>query len=211
MPFKKLFGRDTRFFDFLEAGAAEAKEGAAILGKLLPMLGHGSTDTTLNDLAQSRRKHKRIAQDTTEAVTKTFVTPIDREDIEGLSDALYKISKTIEKIGERLIICPPGARMQNIEKQVAMLGNATGVVQSLVGRLRSGATGDSIKADYEMIQSIEGDADKVMQESLRDLYHSQDDARLVVFWKDIFELLEKAIDRCRDSGNEIFHIVLKYS
>lgn len=211
MPFKKLFGRDTRFFDLLEVGAAEARAGAAILGKLLPLLGNGSTETTLGDLAQSRRKHKRIAQETTEAVTKVFVTPIDREDIEGLSNSLYKISKTIEKIGERLTICPPGARMENIEKQIAMLEHATKVVESLVARLRKGATGESIKDDYERIQSIEGDADKIMHESLRELYHSQGDARLIVFWKDIFELVEKAIDRCRDSGNEIFHIVLKHS
>jgi len=88
--FKKLFGHDTQFYDLLEAGAAEARVGAGHATKLLSLLGHGSPETTMGDIAQSRRKHKRIAQDTTEAVSKTFVTPIEREDIEDLSSSLYK-------------------------------------------------------------------------------------------------------------------------
>ena len=119
MSLINIFGRDTRFFDYLENGAAEARNSATVLTRLLTQLGSSSTETTLGDLAQSRRKHKRIANETTEAVTRVFVTPIDREDIERLSDSLYKISKTIEKVGERLLICPPGAKMENVQQQIA--------------------------------------------------------------------------------------------
>ncbi len=211
MSLINIFGRDTRFFDYLENGAAEARNSASVLARLLTQLGSSSTDTTLGDLAQSRRKHKRIANETTEAVTKVFVTPIDREDIERLSDSLYKISKTIEKVGERLLICPPGANMQNVQQQISMLDQATVVVEKLVHSLRKGTSGDAIREDYDRVQTIEGDADKVMNEHLRALYHSNHDARLVVFWKDIYELVERAIDRCRDAGNSVFHIVLKNS
>lgn len=50
-----------------------------------------------------------------------------------------------------------------------------------------------------------------MNELLRALYHGTADARAVVFWKDIYELLEKAIDRCRDAGYVVFHVALKNS
>ena len=50
-----------------------------------------------------------------------------------------------------------------------------------------------------------------MNELLRDLYHGNSDARAVVFWKDIYELFEKAVDRCRDAGYVVFHVVLKNS
>ena len=68
-----------------------------------------------------------------------------------------------------------------------------------------------VRDAYERLQSIEGDADKLMNELLRELYQGDVDARMVVFWKDIYELLEKGIDRCRDAGYVVFHVTLKYS
>ena len=62
-----------------------------------------------------------------------------------------------------------------------------------------------------LIASLEGDADKFMIELLHELFRGQADTRDAVFLKDVYELLERAIDRCRDAGNVIFQIVLKYS
>ncbi len=61
------------------------------------------------------------------------------------------------------------------------------------------------------LQSIEGEADKLELDCLRDLYHGDYDARHMIFLRDLFELLEKVIDRCRDAGNIILQVVLKYS
>jgi uncharacterized protein Yka (UPF0111/DUF47 family) len=208
---QRLFGRDTKFYDFLEASAAAAKASAVQLTLLLPKLGNGASPDVLSDLAQCRRKHKRISQDTTEALCKTFVTPLEREDIEALSSALYKISKNVEKIGERLTIAPPGVGDESVTRQIAMLEKAADVVVQMVGELRAGSHGEKIRDAYELLQSIEGDADKVMNDLLRDLYHGGVDARIVVFLKDVYELLEKGIDRCRDAGYVVFHVALKYS
>jgi len=208
---QRLFGRDTKFYDLLEASAAAAKASATQITLLMPKLGNGAPPEVLSDLAQCRRKHKRLSQDTTEALCKTFVTPIEREDIEALSSALYKISKNVEKIGERLTIAPPGVKNDSIARQVGMLEKACDVVMQMVGELRAGSHGEKIRDAYEMLQSIEGDADKVMNELLRDLYHGVSDPRVVVFLKDVYELLEKGIDRCRDAGYVVFHVALKYS
>ncbi len=209
--FQRIFGRDTKFYDLLEGGAAEAKNSAGILQKLLPQLGGAVNDETLADLAQARRKHKRISQETTEELCKNFVTPLEREDIEALSSSLYKISKTVEKIGERLMIAPVSADFSQVKKQVAMLEQVAGVVNQMVGGLRGKSHGEQIKDSYDRLQMIEGDADKLMNELLRELYHSSSEAREVVYWKDLFELLEQGIDRCRDAGSVVFHVTLKYS
>ncbi|HEY2343702.1 MAG TPA: DUF47 family protein [Chthoniobacteraceae bacterium] len=207
----KLFGRDDKFYRLLESSAAEAQTGASALGRLVSQLNQGPIDTILGDIDQSRRKHKRISQEVTEALFQTFVTPLEREDIEALSIALYKISKNVEKIGERLIICPPGVNMDPIRRQISLLEQGTGVLMKMVSDLRSKQHAEVIRDNYERIQAIEGDADRIMNELLRDLYHGQGDARSVVFWKDIYELVEKGIDRCRDAGAVLFHIVLKNS
>jgi uncharacterized protein Yka (UPF0111/DUF47 family) len=207
----RLFGKDTRFYDLLEAGAAAARAATQELGRLIPRLSNPSDPDLLGGLAQCRRKHKRVSQDTTEALCKTFVTPLEREDIEALSTALYKITKTIEKIGERLTISPPGIQTEQFQRQLKMLENAADLVGEMVRHLRAKSHGEEIRDEYERLQGIEGDADKLMNELLRGLYHGSVDPRVVVFLKDLFELIEKGIDRCRDAASVVFHVALKYS
>lgn len=208
---QRIFGRDTKFYDLLEAGAAAARQSASILVGLLPKLSGNPSTEILTELALARRKHKRISQDTTEELCKNFVTPLEREDIEELSTALFKISKTVEKIGERLLVGPPGVDFESIGRQITMLEQASGVVVKMVNEIRSKSHGELIKDDYELLQAIEGDADKMMNELLRKIYHGDTDPRVLVFSKDLYELIERGVDRCRDAGNVVFHVTLKYS
>lgn len=208
---QRIFGRDTRFFDLLESSAVAAKNVTSTLVTVLPQLHGNPSNDVIAELAQARRKHKRISQQTTEELCKNFITPLEREDIEALSAALYKISKNAEKIGERLLIAPKGVDPSAVTKQVKMLEQAAEVVVRMVNQLRAKSHGEDIRDCYERLQAIEGDADKLMNELLRELYHGYTDARGVVFWKDLYELLEKGIDRCRDAGYVVFQVALKYS
>ena len=61
------------------------------------------------------------------------------------------------------------------------------------------------------LQTIEGEADKLELDLLRDLYQGNYDPKQIIFLRDIYELLEKVVDRCRDAGNIILQVVLKYS
>src|SRR5215210_3223625 len=96
ISFPRLFGRDEKFYDLLEASAAEAERSAILLGKLMSQKKAFLSDRALEDLEQSRRKHKRISQEITTQLCKTFVTPLEREDIEALSSALSKVPKKSE-------------------------------------------------------------------------------------------------------------------
>ena len=99
---RKLLGYDDKFFNLLEASADEAKVSVQLL---LAMLKAPDGVPTMTEFVQSRRKDKQITEDITEALCKTFVTPLEREDIEALSLALYKIPKTAEKFCEKYILC----------------------------------------------------------------------------------------------------------
>lgn len=205
----RLFGRDDNFYRLLQDSAGEAQKGAAALVRLVNRLDQGAVDALRTEVDQSRRDHKRISQQITEQLCATFVTPLEREDIEVLNTAVYKISKTLEKIADRLVICPPGLNLEPLKKQLALLEQGTGVVAEMVGEMSARKHSELVRGSYERIQAIEADADRVMNELLRDLYQGEADARGVVFSKDIYELLEKAIDRCRDAGSILFHITLK--
>jgi uncharacterized protein Yka (UPF0111/DUF47 family) len=70
---------------------------------------------------------------------------------------------------------------------------------------------EKIRTHNDQLQVLEGEGDKLILEELKKLYSGSQDGIKVVFLKDIFELIEKVFDRCRDAGNVINHIVLKNS
>ena len=166
---------------------------------------------SLEEFVHSRRKDKQITQELTEQLCKTFITPLEREDIQALAAALYKIPKTVEKIGERILICPDDLHGRNFKIHLELLDQAAEAVLAMVKELRKGTDAATAREKNARLQTIEGDADKLELDLLRDLYHGDYDAKQIIFLRDLYELLEKVIDRCRDAGNIILQIVLKYS
>lgn len=81
----------------------------------------------------------------------------------------------------------------------------------MVKDLRKGTDAPTARERNARLQSIEGDADKLELELLKDLYVGEYDAKEIIFLRDLSNLLEKVIDRCRDAGNIILQVVLKYS
>lgn len=207
---KSLFKRDDIFFTLLEASALEARTCAVLLKDVISHLG-GDTSAQLDAIAQSRRKHKKLTQEITEKLCRTFITPLDREDIEALSSALRRIPKTVEKIAERLAVCPIKFTNDIVSQQVNLLDQGTAEVVGLVSGLRKKVQLDQIQDMQDRLQHIEGDGDKILMDMLRQLYNGKVEPIEVIILKDLYELLEKAIDRCRDAGNVVFQVVLKYS
>src|SRR5881409_4003140 len=118
---RSFFGHDEKFFDLLEASAQQADTS---VHHLVDLLGKLDDKTAVHDLAafaESRREDKRITQQLTEELSNTFITPLDREDIQALAASLYKIPKTVEKIGERILICPGDLKGRNFEKHLDLL------------------------------------------------------------------------------------------
>jgi len=81
----------------------------------------------------------------------------------------------------------------------------------MVKQLRKGTNLKTAREMNTRLQAIEGEADKLELELLRELYHGDYNAKHIIFLRDLYDLLEKVIDRCRDAGNVILQIVLKYS
>ena len=205
---QKILGKEDKFFTLLEASAEEARNSVRSLRKYLA---NPETLKTLDEFILTRRKDKAITAQISEALCTTFVTTLEREDIEALSNALYKIPKTVEKIAERIMLGPQYVESIDLSRQMGLLENATDMVVTMIRELRKGVNLERIRTYNDQLQAIEGDADNALLDKLKELYASQGNAIRVVFLKDIFELLEKVADRCRDAGNVINHIVLKNS
>lgn len=207
---RRLFQGDDTIYTLLEASAAQARQCAILLQDVIPHLG-GDTSAQLDAIHQSRRRHKKLTQEITEKLCQTFITPLDREDIESLSSSLHKIPKTIEKIAERLTLCPMQFTHDFVSGQISLLDKGTSEVVDMVNSLRKKPDLRTIQEMQDRLQHIEGDGDKTHVNLLRELYTNKVEAIEVIILKDLYELLEKAIDRCRDAGNVVFQVVLKYS
>jgi uncharacterized protein len=205
---QKLLSKDDKFFDLLESSAEEARSSVELL---VPYLKSPDRVLSLDEFVEKRRRDKVITREIAEHLCTTFVTPLEREDIESLSNALYKIPKTVEKFGERILLAPHLVKGVDLSRHAEMLEDATDTVLLMVKELRGGVNLKEIKEQNSKLQRIEGEADKLMLEGLRGIYTDSNNPIRTIFLKDLFELLEKVFDRCRDAGNSVFQIVLKHS
>ncbi|MEY2408724.1 MAG: uncharacterized protein QOF48_1394 [Verrucomicrobiota bacterium] len=205
---QKLLGKDDKFFSLMEGSAEESRVS---IRSLIEIVHKPEDKRTMERFVEARRNDKRITKELTEHLCKTFVTPLEREDIEALSHALYRIPKVAEKFAERMLLAPVHVRGLDLQKHLAMLEQAADTVVLMVKELRKGVNIEVVQKHNDQLQHIEGEADGLMLETLRDLYNGDHSVIKVIVLKDLFELLEKVFDRCRDVGNIVFHIVLKHS
>src|ERR1043165_3710976 len=122
---QRLIGKDDKFFGLMEASAEECRTS---IESLVNLLKAPRETRSLDAFIEARRKDKRITKELTEHLLKTFVTPLEREDIEALSEALYKIPKTVEKFSERLLIADHHLKDVDFSKHVEMLSQAADTV-----------------------------------------------------------------------------------
>ena len=210
-PLRKLLGHEDKFHDLLEASAEEALASTKLLASYLQRSEAYTSTGDLDDFIHSRRKDKKITRQISEELAKTFVTPLEREDIEALSVALYRVPKTVEKIVERLSIYPGKLPREGFQRQTQLMTQAAEIVVKMVKELRGGTHMEKIAESQDKLQWTEGEADKVMLGLIKELYHGDCSAKELVILQELYELAEKVIDRCRDAGNVVVHIVLKYS
>ena len=203
-----IFGKGDKFYGLLEASAESARLSAKAL---IELLSTPPTQQSLELFKQARRREKDLFGQINEELVNTFVTVLDREDIEALNSALYKIPKIVEKFAERYTLALERIGDVDFTSRAAMLEQACKVLEKMVGLLRKGMDLDKIKKLNDQLQTIEAEADRQILELYRDAYANETDPIRYLVKMDLFEILEKAIDRCRDTGNVIYHIVLKNS
>ncbi|MGJ0491300.1 DUF47 domain-containing protein [Methylobacter sp.] len=203
-----IFGKGDKFYGLLEASAESALLSTRAL---IELLSTPASQQSLEKFKQARRREKDLFAQISEELVNTFVTVLDREDIEALNGALYKIPKVVEKFAERYTLALARIGDVDFTTRAVMLEQACEVLEQMVRLLRSGMDLDQTKKLNDKLQAIEAEADRQILELYRDIYADESDPIRYLVKKDLFQILEKAIDRCRDAGNVIYHIVLKNS
>ncbi len=204
----KFFGKSDRFFELLSTSAKSAHQSIEVLAK---MLKDTNGNLSLAELAVTRRNEKQNAETISQELVKVFITSLEREDIETLSRALYRIPKTVEKFAERYDIVHHMLPADVFAPQMAIAQDAALVVVRMVDMLPNNPKLEDIKAENDTMQELEGRADNLVLGYLKEIYSGSMDPVKAMVMRDLSDLLEKVIDRCRDACNIVSEIVLKNS
>ncbi len=205
---QRLFRNGDRFFDLLGAGADEAQQSIHWLTELINA---PQDKRAMDKTIASRKQEKEIHQQITRLLCGTFMTPLEREDIEALSGALSRITKVVMKFAQRFKLFGSHVQADIFRRQLEILDHAATTLSEMVHGLRRRHQLDRVQEQNFRLQQYENEADKLMLDLLGQLYNGQHSALEMIATRDLLELLEKVIDRYRDAGNVILQIVLKNS
>jgi uncharacterized protein len=203
-----MFGKGDKFYGLLEESAEAARESAKAMHELVTKTDRAPV---MAAFTTARAREKALHAQIGEELVNTFVTALDREDIEALNSALYKIPKTIEKFAERYIIVADKLQGVDFGQRAVLLEQSAGVVVEMIAQLRHGLKIGPVKKLRDQLHALEAEADRLLLDPYRTLYAEASDPLRAILAKDLFELIEKAVDKCRDVGNVVYAIVLKNS
>jgi hypothetical protein len=201
--------RDTKFYDLFEQDTANLVTAAEKLVDLFE--NYEDVEVKAKQLKDLETKGDTITHQIIQRLHRTFVTPIDREDIALLANALDDVMDFIEAAGRTAFlyhITQPTERAQQLTSIVARL---TYKLNEVLPRLRHRNQFEKILEECIEINSLENEADDVHHAALAELFYDSTDACKIIKWREIYQHLEDATDRGEDVANVLEGIVLKHA
>ncbi len=197
---------EVKFFDYLEQASANLLEAATLVKKLLEE--YHDVEEGLAQITEVEHRGDFIVHEITNMLPKTLITPIDSDDIQRLTFAIDDSLDTLHAAVTRLSIY----QIAEIKKPARRLGTligegATELDQAIKG-LRDKKQYPQVKERIVQINTIENNADRVMEDGLRNLVTRRDDLFEFITWKEIYELLEQTTDRLEDAGDVIQRVMI---
>lgn len=207
--FSSLMPKEGRFFDLFKELSGCIVEGAIQFRDLAKNL--KESERRCRAIKDIEHQGDDITHRTVELLHKTFITPLDREDIHVLVSKMDDILDFIDAAAQRIHLYDvtdiphEGLELAEICVQAAHL------IQSAVGALDNLKNPENVIKTCVEINRLENDADHVLRSGLARLFREEQDLRKLIKLKEIYELLETVTDRCEDVANIIDGIVLEYA
>ena len=215
MLFAKLMPREGKFFELFNQHGGYIVQGARAFILLIQNYSDlGLREQYTNEVGNAERQADRITAEVNRLLHKTFITPIDREQIHGLINAMDDILDLLQDATETMSLYDVKAMTGDILRLGDLSAKCCERVQhavSLLPKLSDHATADAAIKTCEEIDKLESDADRVMRSAMSKLFREEPDVREVIKLKAIYELLETITDKCEDVANVIEGIVLEHS
>lgn len=201
-----LLPRDSTFFDLFTQAGKNSLRAAVMLDE---MMGSWPDDNDLTrEILLSEQEGDRITHDIIRRLNSTFVTPIDREDIYGLATKLDDVVDYIEEVSDFLGLYKIEAPMSQAQELTRIL---VASCEQLAAGLENLPSFTDLDKYWIEIHRLENEGDRVSRDAVASLFSNGIDPMVVIRWKDIFAVLEKAIDATETAAHILEGIVIKNS
>jgi hypothetical protein len=203
----RLLPREEEFFALFTEVANRNKEAVALLRKLF----EAPPDRRTPHIEAIKRLEHEADQVTHEVVNRldrTFITPLDREDIHQLSSDLDDVMDAMDGTARRAQIFGLGPSPQGVLRIAEVLQRMMAAIAEAVSRLKKGD--DVMKYCIEAKQ-LEEEGDAIYHESLGQLFAKEKDAIELIKWKEIYDNLERTLDQAEDVANVVESITIKHA
>ena len=206
---RRLIPQEYDFFGYFDQAAAHAVAASKLLLKLTE--NYGDADPIARQLGEVEHACDDVAHKTMESLNKTFVTPLDREDIHALILRIDDVVDLIDAAAGRMAffgIKEPTPHAINMAKQIVRGCEKLAVA---VAGMRSAKNYEQVMRDCIALHEVENAGDDILHDALTDLFKNTQDPILVIKWKDIYETMEKVTDRLEDVANVMQGVIVKMS
>ena len=204
-----MIPKEEKFFDLFYELASKIEEGGELF---LDMVEHYEySEPKIAKLKDLEHEADVITHRTYEKMHKTFLTPIDREDIYALVNKMDSILDMIEASAARMYLYKVKVPAKEIIDQAKILNEAIKKVKYIVHAMKNMKNAKTIIDACVEINTLENEGDIVMRMTMTRLFEQEKDPIELIKWKEIFERIEEAIDVCEDVANIVEGIVLKHA
>ena len=215
MLFGKLLPREGNFFEMFNQHADYIVEAAHAFAQLVANYNDPHLrEKYAQDVDNAELAADRVTHEVNKAVHKTFITPIDREQIHNLINTMDDVADLFQDSAETMSLYDIRHMTDEISRLTDLSVKCCERLQSavkLLNKLADPATADAALKTCEEIDRLENDADRVLRAAMSKLFREEADVRELIKLKAIYELLETITDKCEDVANLIEGIVLENS
>lgn len=207
--FRSILPQETSFFDYFEQ---TAKLAIDVCNELLALTIHdGDVAARANRIKEIEKEADKITHKCTDALHSTFITPMDRSHIHSLIKRLDDIIDSVDSTTSRMVLYELTEMRPEAKALAEVLVRATTEIELAVKRLRNLKHPEGIEAHLVAIYRMENEGDAILRAALVRLFKEETNAIVVIKWKEIYERLEKATDRCESVASIIQGIVIEAS
>ena len=203
----RLIPREDSFFDLLEASSKNVLAGARLLRDLVE--DYRDVPGRFQKLTDAEHAGDQFTHQILEKLNKTFVTPMDREDIHALTIDLDNIIDSIELVADRLLLYRIERPTDLMISMVRLLERCCEQIDQAIPLLRDPRRLRDVLPHAVEINRLENEADKLNRAALSSLFDQPHDVLDVIKWKEVYDTLEEAIDMTEDVADQLHGIVLK--
>jgi uncharacterized protein len=201
----KLFTKEEKFFKIFGEMSQHILEAAGILSQMLSDPG-GDILGASSKIKDLEHKGDHLTHRVIDELNKTFITPIDREDIHDLSTALDDVLDLIDSTSTRIVLFQIRETIVGMPEMAAVLLSQVREIAAAVAKLQDN---DHVIKRCIEINRLENDADRIFQSAMAGLFDNVKDAIEVIKRKEIIETLEHATDKAEDVANVLESIMVK--